>query len=267
MKIQYMFITNDTEVAKICDEFGVDRIFVDMEWMGKAERQAHLDSIKSSHTIQDISKIKKVVSRSKVLARVNPVHEGTKEEVTNAINAGADIIMLPMARSVDDARVFLSAVNKNAVSVLLLETKDAVRDLDEILDVGFDEVHIGLNDLSLDYKIPFMFDLLANGVVENICTKLRKRSIPYGFGGVARAGAGKLPAEYILMEHVRLGSTRAILSRSFCNTASMKEISNIRETFSKELPKLRQIEKNCYSAQPEDFFRNIERIKAICTAN
>ena len=41
---------------------------------------------------------------------------------------------------------------------LLLETPEAVEIIDDILDIdGIDEIHIGLNDLHLGYKMKFMF--------------------------------------------------------------------------------------------------------------
>lgn len=39
--------------------------------------------------------------------------------------------------------------------------------------------------------------------------------MPFGFGGIARIGEGDLPSDNILGEHVRLGSTSVILSRTF----------------------------------------------------
>ena len=48
--------------------------------------------------------------------------------------------------------------------------------------------------------------------------KFEDKGIPYGFGGIAQLGQGTLPAENIIAEHYRLGSSMAILSRSFCNT-------------------------------------------------
>ena len=39
--------------------------------------------------------------------------------------------------------------------------------------------------------------------------------MPFGFGGIARIGEGDLPSDKILGEHVRLGSTSVILSRTF----------------------------------------------------
>lgn len=94
-----------------------------------------------------------------------------------------------------------------------------VEKIDEIIaHGGFDEAHIGLNDLHLSYGMTFMFELLSNGMVEKICNKFKAVGIPYGFGGIAKIGEGLLPAERVIAEHYRLGSTRAILSRSFCDT-------------------------------------------------
>lgn len=39
--------------------------------------------------------------------------------------------------------------------------------------------------------------------------------MPFGFGGIARIGEGDLPSDNILGEHVRLGSSSVILSRTF----------------------------------------------------
>lgn len=55
---------------------------------------------------------------------------------------------------------------------------------------GIDEIHIGLNDLHLSLGLTFVFELLANGVVESLCNKLRASSVTYGFGGIACLGQG-----------------------------------------------------------------------------
>ena len=155
---------------------------------------------------------------------VNPVHEATNEysssenEIDAVIDAGADIIMLPFFKTVNEVRRFIACVNGRARVSLLLETPEAVALADTIFAVpGIDEVHIGLNDLSLGYGKTFMFELLCDGTIEALCLKLRHSGIPYGFGGIASIGSGMLPAEAILKEHYRLGSSMVILSRSFCN--------------------------------------------------
>ena len=68
-----MYITNDTQIAKIADETGVDRVFVDLETIGKAERQGGMDTVQSKHTLDDIPKIKSVLKKAKLLVRCNPI--------------------------------------------------------------------------------------------------------------------------------------------------------------------------------------------------
>ena len=81
----------------------------------------------------------------------------------------------------------------------MLETSEAQNIIDDILELrGIDEMYIGLNDLHLSKGMTFMFELLADGTVEELTNKFRKKEIKYGFGGVARVGTGTLPAECIL---------------------------------------------------------------------
>ena len=55
-----LMITNDPLKAKILSDNGVDRIFVDLEILGKQKRQGHLDTVISKHKISDVAKIKKL---------------------------------------------------------------------------------------------------------------------------------------------------------------------------------------------------------------
>ena len=145
--------------------------------------------------------------------------------------------------------------------MLLVETAESVKSIDEILDIdGIDEIHIGLNDLHLDYKMKFMFELLVDGTVEYLCNKFKNKNIPYGFGGIAGIGEGTLPAEKIIQEHYRLGSTRAILSRSFCNTDKIKDLNKINEIFTTGLRKIRDFENKMNEL---DFEENKILIKQI----
>ena len=130
---------------------------------------------------------------------------------------------------------------------------------------GFDEIHIGLNDLHLSYGLTFMFELLANGTVEALCDKFRKAGIPYGFGGIARIGEGMLPAEKIIMEHYRLGSTRAILSRSFCNAEEIGDIREIESIFSENMTRLRNYENSLGQKTNDEYRQNIESVKECVT--
>lgn len=243
MALKLMYITNNPQVALIGEQCGVDRLWVDMEWMGKEERQPG-DTVKSHHTLEDISNLRKVLTKSQLMTRVNPIHEGSKEEILESIKRGAEIVMLPMWKTVDEVKRFIDYVDGRAVVNLLLETKEALEIIYQIVEIpGIDEVHIGLNDLHLSLHKKFMFELLSDGTVDHLCSVLRNNHIRYGFGGIGRIGDGTLPAEYILAEHVRLESSMVILSRSFCNTSHISDWPALEESFRNGVHDLRLAEK------------------------
>ena len=260
MSLKLMYITNKPDVALVAEKYGVDRIWIDLETIGKEERQKNMNTVKSKHKISDIKRIKPLLSTSEMLVRVNPLNMDSKKEIDAVISAGADIIMLPMWKTVEEVKNFLNIVDGRCRTTLLLETKEAVGCLDKVLDNGgMDEFHIGLNDLHLSYGLTFMFELLADGTVERLVKKIGNRGLPYGFGGIARLGTGELPAEKIIVEHYRLGSTRAILSRSFCNTDIVADIEDIEEIFKKNMKNLRNFEKKI--GKDTDYIGNKENVK------
>ena len=262
MSLELMYITNNPDVALIAEKYGVGRIWIDLETLGKEERQKGMNTVKSKHTVEDVKKIKPLLSRAKMLVRVNPWNRNSLKEIESVIEAGADIIMLPMWKSTREVFEFIETVNRRCKTILLLETKEAVECLDQVLvNGGMDEIYIGLNDLHLSYGKEFMFELLVDGTVEKLTKKISAAGLPYGFGGIARLGQGELPAEKIIMEHYRLGSTRVILSRSFCNTDLIMELSEIDEIFRKNIKNLRKYESEiCHIT---NFNENHEEVKKI----
>ena len=273
MPLKLMYITNNPQIATIAESCGVDRIFIDMEYIGKEERQAGLNTVKSHHTIADIVNIRSVISSSELLVRINPIHEKTnnygssKDEIDDAIDAGADILMLPMIRNVGQVDKFVRLVDGRVKTMLLLETAESNENIDEFLQVeGIDEVHIGLNDMHLAYRKKFMFELLTDGTVERLCEKLKAKGIPYGFGGIARLGYGMLPAEKVIMEHYRLGSTKAILSRSFCNATEMTDMVELKKLFQLETNRIRLFEESLKSCSAQDFENNRQEVCSLVSA-
>lgn len=266
MSLKFMYITNSPEIAQIAEMAGVDRIFVDMEYIGKSDRQGGMDTVQSHHTLEDIKKVANAIEKAELLVRINPIHEASdkyissKEEIDKAIENGAQILMLPYFKTVDEVKIFIELVNGRVKTMPLLETPEAVECIDEILKLNIDEILIGLNDLSLGYGKKFMFELLVDGTVEELCNKFKKKGIPYGFGGIAGLGKGMLPAEKIIAEHYRLGSSRVILSRSFCDTNKIKHLGIISSIFINEVKEIREYEKEV--AIHRDFFaNNIEEVK------
>lgn len=256
MALKLMYITNKENVAKIAEDSGVDWIFVDLEINGKKERQGHLDTVISHHHIDDVKNIKKVLTKAELLVRVNPVYDDSEEEINKVINYGADIVMLPFFKTKYEVEAFIGYISGRAKTCLLCETPEAVENIDAILSVqGIDSIHIGLNDLHLGYSMKFMFELLADGTVEMLCNKIKAEGILYGFGGIARLGQGDLPAEYIITEHYRLGSSMTILSRSFCNVSKEEDIAQIAEVFKTGVNEIRAYENRLLN-EKKSFFEN-----------
>lgn len=250
MPLTLMYITNSPVTADIAQRAGVDRIWVDMEYIGKEQRQAGMNTVKCRHTVEDVATLRPIVTSSQLMVRVNPLHEATaaycssKEEIDNVITAGADVIMLPMFRTRKEAETFVEHVNGRAITQLLVETAEAAENIDDILlTPGIDEIHIGLNDLHLSYGKSFMFELLCDGTVAKLCKKIKAKGIKYGFGGIARVGYGMLPAEHIIAEHYALGSTAAILSRGFCDANLVQDPHEVETIFVEGVHNIRAKEK------------------------
>lgn len=262
--IKLMYITNDPRIAALADRAGVDRIFVDLETVGKQLRQGGMNTVQSDHTLADIRAVRPAVQRAELMVRVNPIYDWSREEIDAAINAGADTLMLPYFRTAAQAEKFLSFVNGRARTILLVETPEAVEDLDEILALpGIDECHVGLNDLHLGYGRKFLFELLADGTVDRIVDKFKTHGIPFGIGGIARLGKGILPAEHILAEHIRLGSEAVILSRSFCNDILFSDRPDREEVFVREVHRMQEAEADLRRRDSAFFEENHRRLQQI----
>lgn len=257
--MELLYITNNQEEYKIIEQAGVDIVFIDLEKLGKIERQGHLDTVISNHSIEDIKKIKLVKNKTKILVRIDPININSKFQIDEVVQAGADIIMLPMFISKNEVEKFVNYVDGRVEICLLLETSQALCRIDEILEVnGIDMIHIGLNDLHLSLKLDFMFECLSNGIVEYLVNKIKRKGIKFGIGGIARIGEGELTADIILKEHIRLGSEMVILSRSF-----KKNIENLEY----EINKLRNAIEKYKNLSSNDLERNKiilrEKVKEI----
>ena len=252
-----MYITNKPEVARIAE---VDWIFLDMEFIGKDSRQGGLDTVQNHHTVEDVINIRKTINKAKLLVRVNPIHDAlenypsSKDEIDAVIEAGADIIMLPFFKTVEEVKTFISYVDGRAKTLLLVETVEAADLIDDILKVsGIDMIHLGLNDLHLEKGMKFMFELLADGTVDMLGGKIKAKGIPFGFGGIAQLNTGMLPGAEVLKEHYRVGSSMVIVSRSFCNTDVVTDLDEVHTIFQKGIKEIRDLEAEIQN-KPRGYF-------------
>jgi len=230
--MEFIYITNDPELAQYAQDSGVDRIMIDLEYLRKRERQEHLDTVISNHSLQDINRVRNVSHNSKLQVRVNSIHSESEREINEVLSRGADIIMLPMFKTRQEVERFISIINGRVAASLLLETSQALVRIDDILRVdGIDEVYIGLNDLHLSMGLDFMFELLSGGIVES--------------------------------EHVRLGSQIVILSRDFHGRARSLDELKILINLEDEIKKIRSYISYLSGLSEKELLRNSEKISHI----
>ena len=262
--MKLMMIVNDPQIARYVAEHGVDRIFVDIESLGKSERQGHRDTWLSRHTMNDVSLVRESIGSSTLLVRLNPWYEGSAAEIEEAIARGADMLMLPMFRTLEEVVSFARLVRERVPVVPLAETAEAMAILSQVAHApGITEMYIGLNDLHLSLGLRFMFEPLVNGVLDRAAGELCAARMPFGFGGLARVGEGMLPAERIVAEHIRLGSSCAILSRTFHRQASSLSTMLAEMNFPLEIQRIRDAVAEAERAEVTLLEQNRREVKQL----
>ena len=187
-------ITDDVALAAEAERAGIDRIMIDLEREGKAERQAGRKLFQSSHRLESIAPLKAALERASVMVRINPLSARTPQEVDAVIAAGADVIMLPYFFTAAEARSFTSLVGGRRQVSLLVETLSAIGALPECLAAGgIDEVHIGLNDLSIELGCDVILEPLCTAMIEDLAATLREAGVPFGIGGIGTAAVRHAP--------------------------------------------------------------------------
>jgi hypothetical protein len=222
-------ITADPDIVSHADAAGVDRIGIDIERIGKFDRQRHVPGARiSPHQLDDLADVAARVKRAEIFARLNPIHVGSRLEVEQALSLGARVLMLPYFTHPREVAGFVEMIGGRAAPVLLLETAEAAERLPEILRVpGVAEVSVGLNDLHLSLGLSNIFDVVVSDVMETIAAQVRDAGMRFGFGGVARFRDRTLPVESDLVyaQYARLNATSAWLSRSFFVGLELREMA------------------------------------------
>lgn len=267
MGLKLLLITNDPTLAAFAVQQGVDRVFVDLEVLGKHERQGHRDTLISSHSLADAAKVRSALGGGELLVRLNPVHPGSEAEIDGAIAAGADLVMLPMFKTLAEVERVAHRIAGRCRFVPLVETPAAL-DLVPALTrtKGVDELYLGLNDLHMGLGRDFMFELLIDGTVERFADACRSAGTPFGFGGVARVDEGLVSGRLVLSEHARLGSSSVILSRTFHRSSQNLEDALANVDFGKEIAWLREAERALSRRAPTEIDADRRALeKAVAT--
>lgn len=258
-RLELMAITNDPATGATWHRAGVDRLMIDLETFGKAERQHARDTVKSDHLVGDISDMRAAVPGGHIVVRLEPVAmPGWRTHVDAVLEAGPDAVMLPMVRSTSDAASLVDAVADTAELIVMIETAAALDDVDDIMAAAPGATFfVGLNDLHIELGHHFMFEPLARGHVDAVGEAANRAGVRFGFGGLARPGRGLVDAADVVREHVRLGSTLAILARSFFGALDDPEDVAEIETEIRTLRHVEELARGRTPAQAADDHRSI----------
>ena len=277
--LELLSITTDPVLAQQLWALPGNTVFVDLEIAGKQVRQAKRDTVISAHTLQHVESLANLPGRGPLLVRTNPPGHGAAEEAIALLGLGVDRIMIPMFRTKAEVDGVVDAVRREADSpalriTLLAETVAALEGLEEIVGEQpewVDHVHVGLNDLSLERGSTFLFEPVATGEIEKIAGRVLELGRRFGFGGIGMprgrppgqpesegpsrengAVRPSVPPEFLIGEHVRVGSTCVILSRAFHRQLDSKQPGGV----SKGVERVRQWEVYWRRARTEELEEN-----------
>lgn len=263
--INLFYITNNIIEAQIVDKLDIDWIFIDIEKIGKKERQVGRNTVLSDHSIDDVQKIRGVINNSKILVRCNPIGTHSKKEIEEINNtSGIDMVMLPFFKTVKEVQIFIDLLDTSKVEpALLIETTSAIYNLNDILNIyPFKYVHIGLNDIHIERKTGFMFEPFIDGLLSKIVNKLNDNNVKFGIGGIGKIGSNLLPtAECIINEHTRLNSSGVILSRTFKGEFSEESKQIFENELTDAVLKLREFEKYSRTLDDNQLLENYDLLK------
>lgn len=264
--INLFYITNNIVEAQIVDALDIDWIFIDLETAGKKKRQYGRDTVLSHHSIDDIQNVRNVIKKTKILVRCNPMGSWSRNEFDklNSMSKYIDMVMLPYFKTAKEVEVFIDLLDTSKIEpTLLIETVDAVTNLDEILKIyPFTYLHIGLNDLHIERRTVSMFEPYIDGLIEKIVKILKKNNQNFGIGGIGKIGSNLIPTpECILNEHLRLNSNGVILSRSFKGNFNEETKHLFKNELSKSVRDLRNYEKFAQSLDSAQLLENYRLMK------
>jgi hypothetical protein len=228
-----LFSTDPSFIARAVAA-GVDGIIVDWENIGKRTRQVSADTQINHDTLDDLNRVRKS-TEAHVICRVNQWGSWIRTEIEDAIEAGANEILLPMVQTMEEVEGVLDQVNGRCGVGILVETRSAIDLAQDLGSLPLSRVYVGLNDLSIERGTSNIFTPLVDGTLETV---RRFFPMPFGFGGLTLPELGKpIPCHLLIGEFARMDCQFSFLRRSFHRDIQGRdmviEIPRIREALQK----------------------------------
>ena len=221
--LDLFLFTTDLQAAKAAEAAGVKSLIVDWERHGKQARQHGYDTEINAHTEDDVRVLADALAIP-ITVRVDSLAGDGERDIEVALDAGAKILMLPMAEKVSDVERFLALVRGRARTLIQIETDSLVREAADLRSLGWDYAYVGLNDLMISRRGTWLWTPLLDGTLDRLYDNLGDR--PLGFGGVTIVGGGApIPFTLLLHEMTRLGCRLSFMRRTFWREIEGRNLS------------------------------------------
>ena len=204
---------------------GASGVVVDWVRRGKGARQAGADTQINADTPEDLGAVR-AAQGGTVLCRVNRWSPWTPAEIDLAVSCGADEVLLPMVRRPEEVDAALAVVAGRCGLGILVETTEAVRRVDELVERPLARLYVGLNDLMIDRGGGPLFRALVDGTVDRVATAAAGAGIAFGVAGLTLPEAGRpVPCRLVLGALARAGASFTFLRRSFWADTSGRDLA------------------------------------------
>ncbi len=201
---------------------GIETIVVDWETKGKRTRQRGFNTQINYNTVEDLQNARDACDAN-ILCRINAVGPSTPKEIHNACEHGADEILIPMVRTVEEVQRVLEWVNGQIGVGILIETNAAIEIAAELTQLPLSRIYVGLNDLAIENRSRNIFTPLIDGTIERVRALI---DVPFGVAGLTLPEKGyPIPCRLLIAELMRLDCQFSFLRRSFLADVNKHNLS------------------------------------------
>jgi hypothetical protein len=231
---EFALWTIDPNLARAAAAADVRWIGPDLEFDGKAERQAGTGSLISRHPLESVDVLRSVIGKRSLFARCNAPSRALAGEIEYLLERGVSCLMMPMIRRLSEAEAIAEQVAGRAKLVIMIEHKDILDHADCVAALpGVNTLYVGTNDLAISMGYRTRFGPVADGWIDQLSAIARSNQLEFAFLGFARLAAANtlaVPTDLVLAQYVRHRVRWGLFARSFAAKP---------ETFAAELAQVR----------------------------
>ena len=215
-----LFSVNPELIGSAVDA-GVRSVIVDWEYREKEARQAGADTEINRHGDRELVRVRTATSAN-VVVRINAFGPDTVDEIGRALDGGADELLLPMVRSIEEVEAAFRIVAGRCALGILVETASACDLAADLGSLALSRVYMGFNDLAIDRRSDSIFEPLVDGTLERVRPHF---DVPFGFGGLTRPDRGEpIPCRLLIAEMIRHECQFSFLRRSFHRDVALPDV-------------------------------------------